>query len=128
MTPARRLRIWTGQQDAEGIARCGCGCGEPVDLDGPSVRYDHTITFWMRPDLDDDGPNVKAVITSHDAVKTYGSDIPTIAKTKRQIGMRLDVPRPEAKMRGGRKLPGKGQGPKLRSRNTFQRKAPRTRV
>lgn len=99
MTPARKLRIHTGQHGL-----CGCGCGEPVDLKGPGVRYDHTIPWWLRPDLDDDGPNVKAVRTTCDAPKTYGRDIPMIAKTKRQMGLRLDAPRKEPK----RKIPNRG--------------------
>lgn len=94
MTPARKLRIWTRQE-----GRCGCGCGDPVPLSGPGVRYDHTIEFWLRPDLDDDGPNVKALRTECDKPKTYGKggSISRIAKTKRQSKMRLDVPREPAK-------------------------------
>lgn len=124
MTPARKLRIWTGQ---DGL--CGCGCGDPVDLQGPGVRYDHTIPFEIAPHLDDDGPNVKAVITAHDALKTYGRDMTWIAKTKRQAKMRLDVPRETAgSLRGGRKLPSKGQGPKLQSRGFGGGRRPFRRV
>lgn len=92
MTLARKTRIHTKQ-----FGMCGCGCGMPVDLTGPGVRYDHSISWWLRPDLDDDGPNVKAVRTVCDAPKTYGRDIPQIYKTKRQAKMRLDVPREEPK-------------------------------
>jgi hypothetical protein len=92
MTLARKTRIHTKQ-----FGMCGCNCGHPVDLSGPGVRYDHTISFWLRPDLDDDGPNVKAVRVECDAPKTYGHDIPQIAKTKRQSKMRLDTPREASK-------------------------------
>lgn len=105
--------------DAGGVARCGCGCGLAVDLEGPGVRYDHWIEFWLRPDLDDDGPNVRAVRAECDHPKTYGPNgsVSRIAKTKRQAKMRLDAPREAAgKLQGGRKLPGKGQGPKMKGR------------
>ena len=92
MTPARKRRIHEGQNGL-----CGCGCGDPVSLSGPDVRYDHTIPFWLRPDLDYDGPNVKAVRVTCDAPKTYGEDIPRIAKTTRQAKMRLDVPQEPSK-------------------------------
>lgn len=117
MTPARKLRIHTKQQGL-----CGCGCGEPVDLRGPGVRYDHTITWWLRPDLDDDGPNVKAVRTSCDAPKTYGRDIPQIAKTKRQSKLRLDVPREVSK----RPINGRGFQPGHRpiQSRPFERRKP----
>lgn len=89
------------------------------------MRYDHTIPWWIAPHLDDDGPNVKAVRTECDAPKTYGRDIPMIAKTKRQMAMSLDVPRPPPKMRGGGKLQGrgfeKGHRP-LRSRNNLRKR------
>lgn len=126
MTPARKLRIWTGQRerDPEGVARCGCGCGEPVPLDGPGVIYEHRITFWTRPDLDDDGPNVQAWLAGCSAAKTggKGGDLSTIAKTKRQMTLRLDVPRETAASKGrgifvgGSRLPAKGMGPKLKGR------------
>lgn len=113
MTAARKRRIHTLQE-----GRCGCGCGAPVDLEGPGVRYDHTIPFFIAPHLDDDGPNVKAVRTSCDAPKTYGQDIPRIAKTKRQVKMRLDVPRAETR----NPIRSRGfsdQHRPLQSRNTF---------
>lgn len=119
MTPARKRRIW----EASGGV-CGCDnpeCRKPVPMTGPGVRYDHRIPFFLRPDLDD-WPNLRPVLTACDKVKTYGQDIPRIAKTKRQAKMRVDVPRPPSKMKsggklaGGRKLPGKGQGRKLQGR------------
>lgn len=93
MTAARKRRIWTKQNGL-----CGCDCGEPVDLSGPHVRYDHTISFFIAPELDDDGPNVKAVRTICDAPKTYGQDIPTIAKIKRIIRKADPETRPQPKM------------------------------
>ena len=119
MTSARKLRIWTRQ---DGL--CGCGCGEAVPLEGPDVRYDHTISFWIAPHLDDDGPNVKAVRTACDAPKTYGEDIPRIAKTKRQVKMRLDVPREEPKHAIQSRPVAPGHRP-LRSRNDLRRRETR---
>lgn len=115
MTPARKRRIHAGQNGL-----CGCGCGQLVDVEGPDVRYDHSVEFWLRPDLDDDGPNVKAVRTECDKPKTYGpgGSIPRIAKTKRQSAMRLDVPREPSR----NPIPSRGFAPghrPLKSANTF---------
>ena len=135
MTPARKLHIWTKQHDAGGVARCGCGCGDPVDLTGPGVIYEHVIPWWFDPArLDDDGPNVQAWRKACAKAKTGGKagDLSRIAKTKRQIGMAVGAerPQPSLKSRGGfpsgRKLPGRGKGPRLKSRpltgsNSFRR-------
>jgi hypothetical protein len=93
MTPARKRRIW----EAAG-RRCGI-CREPVEMEGPNVVYDHTGTLWITgSDADSDiAPLHKAC----DAKKTPG-DLSRISKTKRQQTMRLDVPRPPAKMKPGR--------------------------
>ena len=71
-------------------------CGEPVPVEGPDVIYDHRITFWMKPELDDDGPNLRPIHRGCDRPKT-ASDQGVIAKTKRQGAMRLDVPREASK-------------------------------
>jgi len=100
MTPARKLRI---HEKAGGM--CGCGCGTPVPVSGPGVIYEHTIPFWMRPDLDDDGPNVKPYATDHSAAKTNGKDgdLSRIAKTKRQKAKNEGTWR-----KSGHKLQGRG--------------------
>lgn len=122
MTPARKRRIRAAQAERHGEAEaaltCGNGaCATLVPFDGPGVVYEHVITFHNAPHLDDDGPNVQAWCTGCSKAKNAkGADPTVIAKTKRQIGLRLDVPRAPAKMKSGGKLPGKGQGPKMKGR------------
>jgi hypothetical protein len=129
MTPARKRRIHDCQRARLGIAdgptRCGNGCGAAVPLEGPGVIYEHVELFWMRPDLDDDGPNVQAWCAACAKAKNArGADPTRLAKTKRQAKMSLDVERPPPTMRsGGRKLAGRGFGKQhrpMQSRNSFR--------
>lgn len=78
MTKARKLRIWT----LYGGLCDGCGCAVPVY--GPTVEYDHRITFWTKPELDDDGPNVRPLCVACHTPKTAG-DAKERGHTKRLI-------------------------------------------
>lgn len=125
MHEARKRRIW---QREGGVCWV---CGQPVEMLGPTVRYDHRGTLWITQSDADAGifPIHRAKC---DEAKTP-QDQRRIAKTKRQMKMSLDVEKPPAKLRGGSKLPGKGAGRKLqgggfaqqhrplRSRNTLRR-------
>ena len=99
MTPARRRRL-------HGLANglCGCGCGRPVPLDGPEVRYDHFQT--LEEGGLDDWPNLRPVLTAHDAPKTRG-DLKRIAKGRRQrkkLSLREERPKSKRPLKGGGKL------------------------
>jgi hypothetical protein len=122
MTLARKRRIHAQHVDASGVGRCGQGCGTAVPVAGEGVIYEHVVPFWMDPSKDDDGPNVQPWCPACSAAKNRrGGDPTTIAKTKRQLALAVDKPppgqrKPPGKIKGGAKLPGKGQGAKLRGR------------
>jgi hypothetical protein len=122
MTPARKRRI---HGLAEG--RCGCGCGEPVELTGPAVEYDHEIPWWMGGL--DDWPNLRPWIKGHHRAEKTPRDIRTIAKTKRQ--QRMTQPKAKSKRPiktrpkpwpKGRKLQGRSNWPKGRKIQTKGRR------
>lgn len=130
MTLARKRRIHTAQAGEDGVTRCGNSCGDPVPVAGPGVIYEHVIPFWTDPSKDDDGPNVQAWCPPCSAAKNAkGRDPTVIAKTKRQEAMAVVKPAtgerktPQGKVPGGRKLPGKGQGPRLQGQG-FQKGGP----
>lgn len=130
MTPARKRRIYAAQAVRQGepleAVTCGASCGARVPVEGPGVIYEHVITFFVWPQGDDDGPNVQAWCPACSAAKNAkGRDPTTIAKTKRQGKMRLDVEKPPSTFKGGgSKLPAKGQGRKLQGGGFSQQHRP----
>lgn len=76
MTPARKRRIW--ERD---IGLCWL-CGEPCDIEGPDVRYDHRNPLWITRDDSDEG--ISPAHTACDKPKT-AIDQKIIAKVKRII-------------------------------------------
>ena len=84
MTPARKRRIWLR---VNGVCWV---CGLAVPEVGPDVRYDHRGTLFITESDDDAGifPIHRKVC---DETKTP-ADQTRIAKTKRQMSMRLDAP------------------------------------
>lgn len=110
MHAARKRRI----HDREGGV-CWI-CKQPVPMAGPEVRYDHRGVLWITGDDAD-----AAIYPIHrkgcDETKTP-KDLKRVAKTKRQIKMRLDVPIEESR----HKIKGRGFQPghrALRSKSTF---------
>lgn len=75
MHEARKIRIWNREGGICWI------CKKPVPHTGPDVRYDHYSPFWISEDDSDE--NLFPLHTTCDAGKTYGKDLPTIAKVKR---------------------------------------------
>ncbi len=112
MHAARKRRIW----EARG-GRCG-ECGEPVEVSGRNVVYDHRIPLWFtRSDADDGIWPIHKVPCDQ---KKTPADLARIAKTKRQA--KMGDPRPPGKIKSAgfakvkRPFP-KGRGfPKRRQR------------
>lgn len=70
-------------------------CGKPVAADGLDVEWDHELPRELS--ADDSAENLAPLhVRCHDQ-KTYGEDIPRIAKTKRQA----KLTRPKQRKRGG---------------------------
>jgi 5-methylcytosine-specific restriction protein A len=61
--------------------RCECGCGQR--LAPPRIRYDHRIPWEISHDSS--LANCQVLALGCDHRKTYGTDIPAIAKVKRQF-------------------------------------------
>lgn len=104
-----------------------------------ALELEHARPLWEVAHLDDEarrpyfGPsNLRLMCIDCHKPKTSG-EAKARAKSNRMKAMRLDVEKPPAVMRGGSKLPSKGQGRKLqgggfgqqhrplRSRNTLRR-------
>ena len=98
MTPKKRREIfdrYEGQCD---------GCGVELEFTAPWTA-DHIIPFEISHD--DSVDNMHPLCSACDPLKTYGHDIPTIAKVKR-IARKHTEPR-EPRMRSPkRKLCGRG--------------------
>lgn len=77
MGSARKKRIWLREGGVCWICRL------PVEESGPGVRYDHLGVLWITNDDSDEA--IFPIHTACDKVKTYGSDLPTVAKIKRLI-------------------------------------------
>lgn len=107
MTPSRKARIWNARNGL-------CGeCAQPVDMIGPTVIYDHRIPLWISRSDADDGIWPVHNTQECNGVKTYQSDLPTIAKIKRIIKKSDPLTRPKPKMKStGRKIEGRGFSPK----------------
>jgi len=90
MTKARKRRIWEAH---DGLCY---HCGEPVDMFGPDVRYDHRIGVWFTERDEDE--DVSPAHTWCDAPKT-SSDQTKIAKTKRLIKKGLGQPRKPSRLK-----------------------------
>lgn len=87
-----------------------------------ALELEHEVALWSVAHLPDDerrpyfGPtNLRLRCPTCHAEKTK-AEAGTRAKGNRQMGLRLDVPREPSKMKSGRKLPGKGEGPKMKGR------------
>lgn len=77
MTPARKRRIWTAWE-----GKCWF-CRQPVEVEGPTVIYDHVGTLWIKgSDADDDIGPIHAAPCNK--IKT-AADLKKIAKIKRII-------------------------------------------
>lgn len=89
MTKARKRRIWE--------ARGGVcvHCEEPVEMYGPTVRYDHELALELGGS--DEDHNIAPIHRSPcDEIKT-AQDATRIAEMRRQQKMRLEVPREPSK-------------------------------
>jgi hypothetical protein len=71
-------------------------CGKPVALEGADVAYDHRTARGLSGDDTTDNLAPMHVEPCH-AAKTYGEDIPRIAKAKRQE----KLTRPKERKRSG---------------------------
>lgn len=79
-------------------------CGKPVAPDGLDVRWDHETPRELS--ADDSADNLAPLhVRCHDR-KTYGEDIPRIAKTKRQSKLGQPKQRKPGGFRGWRKMNG----------------------
>lgn len=94
MTEARKRRIHTKRK-----GKCWM-CGQPVELDGPGVRYDHKIPLELGG-ADDDANIWPLHREPCDQIKT-AADRKRIDKMRRQSTMRLDrePPKTRAPLRG----------------------------
>ena len=89
MTKARKRRIW------EANGRICYHCGEPVEMLGPTVRYDHRIGVWLTERDEDD--DVSPAHLWCDKPKT-AEDQGRIAKVKRLIKKGAGQPRKPSKL------------------------------
>lgn len=63
---------------ADGVPRCRC----TAELRPGKYRYDHIVPYELS--RDSSGANCHVLCDACDAAKTYGEDLPAIAKVKRQ--------------------------------------------
>lgn len=89
MTKPRKRRLWEAR---DGVC---VHCGEPVEMYGPTVRYDHELALELGGS--DEDHNIAPIHRSPcDEIKT-ALDATRIAELRRQQQMRLDVPREPSK-------------------------------
>jgi 5-methylcytosine-specific restriction endonuclease McrA len=97
-TKAQKVAAWNR---ANGIC---WWCGKPVAADGPDVEWDHEVPRGLS--ADDSTDNLAPLhVHCHDR-KTYGEDIPRIAKAKRQSKLTQPKQRKPGGFKGWRKMNG----------------------
>lgn len=116
MTKARKRRLW---EACNGVC---IQCGEPVEVYGPTVRYDHELALELGGS--DDDSNIGPIHRSPcDLIKT-ASDARRIAELRRQQKMRLDVPVEPTKRPIPQRVNPWPTGQKLQSRPFFGGRKP----